>query len=201
MKLKLLDKVEEQWKGCERCTLSKSRARIVHWRGSPEAPLFLIGEAPGADEDAAGRPFVGRAGRMLDLLLREAGLSNEDVFMTNTVACRPPGRWPEDDEMKACRPRLQTLLRIVRPGALLLMGSKALALAGLQSVRLERGKPTSVDMMCYDGKIRSWPAVPTWSAAFVARAGGQGSPQFLQAQSDIVEAWKLANSVDRRPIR
>jgi len=201
LRLKLLDKLEEQWKGCERCDLSRSRARIVHWRGSPDAPLFVIGEAPSAAEDAEGLPFVGGSGQMLDLILKQAGLGNEHVFMANVVGCRPPGgRMPEREEAKACVSRLQVMLRIVRPRALLLLGSGGARLAGIQSVAANRGQITSVDMRCYDGEIRSWPAVVTWSPAFVMRSGGQDARQFQEALSDVLSAWKLVDSVDLRPM-
>ena len=201
IRLRLLDKLEEQWKGCERCDLSRSRARIVHWRGSPDAPLFVIGEAPSAAEDAEGLPFVGGPGQMFDLILKQAGLGNEHAFMTNVVGCHPPGgRAPEPEEVKACASRLQVMLRIVRPRALLLLGSAGAKLAGVQSVATSRGQVTSVDMRCYDGEIRSWPAVVTWSPGFVVRAGGQGSKPFQESLSDVLMAWKLIDSVDGRPI-
>jgi uracil-DNA glycosylase len=191
-KLRLLDAVEAQWNGCTRCVLSRSRSHVVHWRGSPVAPLFVIGDAPSADEDAEGLPFVDASGRLLDLLLKEAGLSNNDVFMTNMVACSPHGRGPEPEEVRSCSERLQASLRIVRPGAILLLGHGPARLAGLRTVVASRGQVTSVDLPCYDGKIRSWPAVVTWSPSFLRRAGGQGSKPFQESLADVMLAWKLA---------
>lgn len=201
IRLRMLDKLEEQWKGCERCDLSRSRARIVHWRGRPDAPLFVIGDAPGPAEDDEGLPFVGAHGHMLDLILKQAGLGNEHVFMSNVVGCLPPGgRAPEREEVRACASRLQVMLRIVRPRVLLLLGSGAAKLAGVQSVAVSRGQVTSVDVRCYDGEIRSWPAVVTWSPALVMRAGGQGSKPFQESLSDVLTAWKLTDSVDVGPM-
>lgn len=197
IRLKLLDKLEEQWKGCQACGLHRGRGRIVHWRGSPSAPLFVIGEAPSGDDDAEGLPFVGRSGHMVDLILKQAGLGNDHVFMTHSVGCHPPGgRAPDQEEIQACSNRLQILLRIVRPRAVLLFGFVGAKLAGIQSVAASRGQQSSLDMPCYDGRMRSWPAIVTWSPGFLIRSGGQGSPRFQESLSDVVTAWKLANSVE-----
>src|SRR5262249_3576508 len=112
--------------------------------------------------------------------------------IANIVGCRPPGnRWPEREEIKACAPRLQFMLRIVRPRALLLLGATAARLAGVQSVRANRGEVTSVDVLCYDDEGRSWPAVVTWHPSFTMRAGGIGSKPFQESLKDISQAWKL----------
>ena len=92
-RLHMLDALEERWMECQRCDLARSRTRPVQWRGTPDAPLMIVGDAPGSDEDAQSRPFVGVAGRLLDDALKRAGIERpeDNVFMANRVACRPPG--------------------------------------------------------------------------------------------------------------
>lgn len=97
---------------CRRCALSMSRTRVVLPCGDNDSPVALVGEAPGAQEDVQGAPFVGRAGRTLNSLMAEAGLDRDRVLITNAVKCRPPGnRRPRREEMAACRPFLQEELR------------------------------------------------------------------------------------------
>jgi len=97
---------------CRRCRLSEGRTNIVLFSGAGDSKVALVGEAPGAQEDMSGVPFVGRAGKILDGLMAEAGLARGKVMITNTVKCRPPGnRRPKADEMAACRPYLQEELR------------------------------------------------------------------------------------------
>jgi DNA polymerase len=101
---------------------------VVVSRGNPAARLMLIGEGPGAQEDAAGLPFVGRSGQLLDQLLAAAGLtSNRDAYVCNVVKCRPPGnRKPTTAELAACRPWLEQQIALVNPALLLLVGASAL---------------------------------------------------------------------------
>lgn len=193
LRLRMLDEVERQWRSCQRCALAEHRQRVVTWRGNADAPLFIIGEAPGADEDEQGLPFVGTSGRLLDKLLERASLTPNDVFIGNMIGCRPMGnRTPERDELKACAPRLQMMLRIVRPRVLLLLGATAAKLAGVTSVLAHRGSKTEVDVLCYDGKVRSWDAVVTWHPAFLTRSGGQHGDRFAESLADVQQAWKLA---------
>jgi DNA polymerase len=112
--------------GCQRCLLSQSRRNVVIWRGSIQAPLMFIGEGPGADEDIQGVPFVGAAGKLLDLLLTAHGLTQDDYHICNIVKCRPPqNRVPTPDEAKACRPLLARQFQLVRPKVIVLLGATA----------------------------------------------------------------------------
>jgi len=96
---------------CKRCALCEGRTKVVRPDGDPMSPIALVGEAPGAKEDAAGRPFVGSSGKVLTQLLEEEGLPRSKVFITNTVKCRPPGnRDPTQEEMDACLPCLESEL-------------------------------------------------------------------------------------------
>ena len=114
--------------GCRRCALAATRANIVVDRGDPTAGIMVIGEGPGQQEDLAGRAFVGRAGRVLDELLRAVGLDPErHLLIANVVKCRPPGnRVPHTDEVAACIPYLRRQMELVRPHTVLLLGATAL---------------------------------------------------------------------------
>lgn len=122
-----LEAIAEQVRTCTRCPLHAHRTNAVPGEGPTRASLFFIGEAPGRDEDASGRPFVGRAGRILDAALRSAGLPRESVFITNVVKCRPPGnRRPKSEETAACRPYLVEQMRLVEPHTTVTLGATAL---------------------------------------------------------------------------
>jgi uracil-DNA glycosylase len=98
----------------------------VFGEGSPTADVVVVGEAPGADEDRTGRPFVGRAGKLLDLMLASVGFERESVFICNVLKCRPPGnRNPQPDEVEACSPYLVRQLELVRPRAIFAVGTFA----------------------------------------------------------------------------
>lgn len=111
---------------CVRCPLSRGRTQVVPGSGDPTARLMLVGEAPGAREDEKGRPFVGRAGTVLDGVLAEAGLDRGQVWIANAVRCRPPGnRAPRPAEMAACSLQLDAELQAVAPRAVVLLGATA----------------------------------------------------------------------------
>lgn len=119
-------------KDCRRCKLCQTRTQTVFGVGPRDAPLMIVGEAPGADEDAQGEPFVGRAGKLLDEMLAAIGRSRrsqtaaQGVFIANVVKCRPPGnRDPEPDEVEACRPYLEQQLRMINPRLIVGFGKVA----------------------------------------------------------------------------
>jgi uracil-DNA glycosylase len=110
--------IADEVRACARCALAKRRARAVPGEGNVLSDVLLVGEGPGAREDATGRPFVGPAGQLLDELLRSIGWVRDDVFITNVVKCRPPGnRDPEPEEVAACGHSLQRYLPGARIGA------------------------------------------------------------------------------------
>lgn len=111
-------------KDCPRCKLCATRTNTVFGVGVEDAPLMVVGEGPGADEDAQGEPFVGRAGKLLDEMLKAIGRSRRDnVFIANVVKCRPPGnRDPEPDEVEACRPYLDRQIELVKPRLIVALG-------------------------------------------------------------------------------
>lgn len=120
--------LEEKVKECRRCHLRQGCRGVVFGEGNPAARVVLCGEGPGADEDRLGRPFVGKAGQLLDKILAACGFSRfEQVYILNTVKCRPPGnRTPTPEERAACRPNLDAQLGLIRPLIVVLLGSCAL---------------------------------------------------------------------------
>ena len=129
MKQECLNIVEAKCKNCKACSLAKSRHNVVFSAGNPDsASIVLIGEAPGEMEDLSGTPFVGRAGQLLDEFLSEAGISREDdLYIINTVKCRPPeNRVPTDEEKSACEKFLHAQIDIMNPKAILFCGATAL---------------------------------------------------------------------------
>jgi uracil-DNA glycosylase family 4 len=112
--------------GCTRCALAEGRTQVVFGSGDPDADLMLVGEAPGFHEDRHGAPFVGQAGELLDRLLAGIGLDRDDVYVTNTLKCRPPGnRDPQPDEIAACEPHLFRQIELVRPTVVATLGNFA----------------------------------------------------------------------------
>jgi uracil-DNA glycosylase family 4 len=112
---------------CVRCPLHQGRQHIVHTEGNTTARLMFVGEAPGADEDASGRPFVGRAGQLLNKIIEAIGLKREDVLIGNVNRCRPPGnRTPTTEEARTCKPFLLREINIARPDVIVVLGNTAM---------------------------------------------------------------------------
>ena len=131
---------------CERCPLSATRNRVVFGSGNADADLMFVGEAPGAEEDRQGLPFVGRAGALLSELLGEIGLRREDVFINNVLMCRPPGnRDPQPNEIESCSPFLQTRVELIQP--------KVIGTLGNFATKLLTGNQTGIT------KVRGTPQV------------------------------------------
>ncbi len=152
---------------CTRCELSETRTQVVFSDGSPEARLVVVGEAPGANEDRTGVPFVGQAGKLLDLMLASIDLSREDsVYICNVLKCRPPGnRNPKPHEIRACSPFLRRQLELVQPQALLAVGTFAAQL--LTAVDAPLGK--------LRGTVHSYQGIPlvaTYHPAALLRNSG-----------------------------
>lgn len=127
---------------CVKCGLSKSRTNAVPGKGNPKAEILFIGEAPGRNEDLQGEPFVGSAGKILSEALAYAGISRDDVFITNVVKCRPPeNRLPLVEEKDACSEHLAKELEIIKPKIICILGNTAYnSLLGGDSITKNRGK-------------------------------------------------------------
>jgi len=121
-----LAKIREDIGDCQRCKLCATRTHIVFGSGDPKAKLVFVGEAPGADEDAQGLPFVGRAGQLLTKIIESIGLSRDNVYICNVIKCRPPeNRFPEKDEIASCSPFLMRQLEVIRPKVICCLGAAA----------------------------------------------------------------------------
>jgi DNA polymerase len=125
--LQLLQQLDAgEVKGCTRCRLCETRTHTVFGEGDPDSRIFFIGEGPGENEDLQGRPFVGRAGDLLNRMIAAMGLKREQVFIANIVKCRPPqNRAPAPDEVETCTPYLVRQLEIVRPSVIVTLGLPA----------------------------------------------------------------------------
>jgi uracil-DNA glycosylase len=167
LKLPLLDEVRTQLGECTRCKLHKGRHSIVFGAGSPRARLMFVGEAPGEDEDMQGIPFVGKAGGLLTKMIEAMGLQRDDVYICNTVKCRPPNnRNPEPDELSACEPFLKGQLAAVKPEVIVTLGKFA-AQALLRD-------ETAISRM--RGQWRTYegiPLMPTFHPAYLLRSPGE----------------------------
>jgi uracil-DNA glycosylase len=124
--VKALKVIREDLGDCTRCVLHKGRKQIVFGVGNPTAELMFVGEGPGADEDAKGEPFVGRAGQLLNNMIKAMGIEREQVYIANIVKCRPPGnRQPEREECDTCSPFLMRQIAVVKPKVIVALGATA----------------------------------------------------------------------------
>jgi uracil-DNA glycosylase family 4 len=158
------EEVRRQALACTRCRLAEGRTQVVFSDGNPSARLVVVGEAPGANEDRTGLPFVGAAGQLLDLLLATVDLSREDsVYICNVLKCRPPGnRNPLPDEIEACSPFLRRQIELVKPEVLLAVGSFAAQLLTGKTLPLGKLRGT---VHSYEGT----PLVVTYHPAALLR--------------------------------
>jgi uracil-DNA glycosylase len=154
---------EKEVRGCTRCRLSQTRTNTVFGEGDPDARIFFIGEGPGESEDLQGRPFVGRAGQLLDKMIAGMGLKREQVFIANIVKCRPPGnREPAPDETAACTPYLERQIEIVRPKVIVTLGKPSSQY--MLKTKLAMGK--------LRGQWHNWRGIklmPTYHPAYILR--------------------------------
>jgi DNA polymerase len=155
---------DSQVKGCKKCRLCDTRAQTVFGEGDVDARIFFIGEGPGENEDLTGRPFVGRAGQLLDRMIAGMGLSRAQVFIANIVKCRPPdNRVPMPDEVETCTPYLVKQIEIVRP--------KVIVTLGLPSTKYMLQSKLSMGKL--RGTWQSWRGIklmPTFHPAYLLRA-------------------------------
>ncbi len=175
--------IREDLGDCTRCKLhQEGRKQIVFGVGNPQAELMFVGEGPGADEDAQGEPFVGRAGQLLNNMIKAMGLRREDVYIANIVKCRPPGnRQPERDECDTCSPFLMRQIEVVKPKAIVALGATA-----AKNLLAINAPMTELRGRWYDfkpaGSDPSWPGARlavTYHPAFLLRDPRQKG-----------EAWK-----------
>lgn len=192
LRQKELEVLQAPWSDCKKCRLCEARKSVVFGSGSAEARLLIIGEAPGADEDEQGLPFVGRSGQLLTKMLAAIQLSREEVYITNVVKCRPPSnRAPEPDEVASCADLLAGQLAIIRPELVMMLGASATrALLGAEiGAGISRIRGT---VMLHNG-IR---CIPTYHPAYLLRnpSAKRESWEDLKLVRRLLDGEKAAES-------
>ncbi len=181
---KSLDEIKNKCLSCQKCALGKTRTNIVFSSGAPNSKLMLVGEAPGYWEDQKGEPFVGKAGQLLDKIFDCVGLSRDkDVYICNTIKCRPPeNRNPLPEEKAACREYLDAQIELLKPKIILICGGVA-----LNSLLPDKGGITKVRGQWFDGPYGS-KMMPIFHPSYLLRNDSRekGSPKWLTWQ-DIKE--------------
>jgi DNA polymerase len=185
-----LQVIREDLGECTRCALHKGRNKLVFADGSPNARLMFVGEGPGADEDAQGLPFVGRAGQLLNNMITAMGLKREEVYIANIVKCRPPGnRTPEPEEANTCSPFLFRQIDVVRPDVIVALGATAATylLGQRQPIAGLRGRVHS---------FRGTRLIVTYHPAFLLRDPRQKKEAWADLQIAMKELGLKAPSRD-----
>lgn len=184
MKTEKLDKLKQDCLTCKKCILGETRNNIVFSDGNPEsAKAILIGEAPGENEDKTGTPFVGRAGKLLNEFLEKAGISREkDLYIINTVKCRPPkNRVPSDEEKKLCEDYLLQQIEIINPEIMIFCGATALKSFYDKKVAISkiRGEVLEIEI---GGKTRK--CIPIFHPSYLLRYHSleEGSPRYYMLE-------------------
>ncbi len=181
MKTETLDELRTLVEGFDGCALKMTANKTVFGYGSAEADLLLVGEAPGADEDRSGIPFVGRSGHLLDKMLRAIEIGRDECFVTNVLPWRPPGnRTPTSGEIAVCLPFLRRQIELVKPKVIMVLGGSA------ANALLDNGEPISrlrgkwLDYRLSDGTVI--PVLASFHPAYLLRNGGQKA----KAWSDLM---------------
>lgn len=164
-----LEKLKEQLAECSRCCLGATRTNLVFGEGDPNAELMIIGEAPGEDEDLSGKPFVGRAGKLLTQMINAMGLTREQIYIANVLKCRPPGnRPPKPDEVAICKPYLFRQIQIIQPKVILTLGNPAMhTLLGVTGITRLRGQWQELPELAPG--IGGIAVMPTYHPSYVLR--------------------------------
>ncbi len=162
---------------CQRCKLAGGRTNLVYGVGNPDADIVFVGEAPGADEDARGEPFVGKAGQLLTKMIEAMGYRREDVYICNVLKCRPPGnRNPEPDEVASCEPFLKRQLAAIRPRMIVALGKFAVQCLLRDDAPISRLRG---NFRTYEGI----PLMPTFHPAYLLRDPSKKKPAWEDLKS------------------
>ena len=186
-KAQTLDDLKEMMERFDGCSLKFSANSTVFGNGNPRAELMIVGEAPGADEDRAGEPFVGRSGRLLNKMLKAIGLERDDCFVSNILPWRPPGnRPPTDAEVAVCLPFIERQIEMVNPKIILMLGNSAAnALLNMtESISHLRGHFIAYNI----GENKSFPSLATFHPAYLLRSPGQKAKawnDFLRLKEEL----------------
>jgi len=181
--MRTLDIVQAEVSACTKCGLHATRKNTVFSRGNPQAPLCIVGEAPGEEEDLQALPFVGRSGKLLDETIAKLGLDpQKDIYVCNIIKCRPPGnRRPEESEVNSCIDYLDEQLKLVNPKVIVALGSTSidsLMPANTLGITKIRGRLF---------KYGKTPLIPTYHPSYVLRNGGRG-PVYDDFKKDLETA-------------
>jgi len=194
-KLEQLNRISKKVKDCRKCSLYRQAIKAVPGEGNPEAEIFFAGEGPGFHEDQQGRPFVGAAGKLLDKMLKETGLSRKDVFIGNMIKHRPPeNRDPEPDELAACKEWLDAQLEVIQPKIIVTLGRFSMA-KFIANVKISQihGQPRFIN---YQG--RKALVMPMYHPAAALRNGRvmeQFREDFLRLPEFLARFKKLAEEL------
>jgi DNA polymerase len=182
---KTLDEIAGQIRTCSACPLSNSRTNTVPGEGNPNHPdILFVGEGPGADEDAQGRPFVGAAGQLLDKMIEAMGYKREEVFIANIVKCRPPNnRVPLPEEMNACVPYLKAQIALIKPKIIVALGKTAVQGLLQEDVAITKFRGTwchyeGIDLM------------PTYHPAYLLRSPGKKGEAWADLKAVLARLGK-----------
>jgi len=185
--------IREELGDCQRCKLAGKRTNIVYGVGNPDAPLVFVGEAPGADEDRTGEPFVGAAGQLLTKMIEAMGLARGDVYICNILKCRPPGnRNPEPDEIAECEPFLKKQLAAIRPRMIVALGKFAAQCLLRSDAPISRLRGTWKE---YQGI----PLMPTYHPAFLLRTPSAKRDVWSDLQEVMRELDRLGIVRGKKP--
>ncbi len=180
----VLSSMLDELENCRRCELYRTRKKPVLGDGNPYSEVMLVGEAPGKMEDELGKPFVGKAGRLLDDMLAEIGLSRADIYITNVVKCRPPhNRDPKKVEIEACKVYLERQIELIRPKVVMTLGrfASAVILAPLKLSSI-RGRIFMTKFANHSFKV-----IPTYHPAFILR-----NPHYIETyRADFIRLSQL----------
>lgn len=183
------EQLEADANQCRKCKLCQNRTNVVFGTGNKQADLMFIGEGPGADEDKQGIPFVGRAGKLMNMAFEVIGLKREEVYIANIVKCRPPGnRNPEDDEATVCLNYLRNQVILVKPKIVVLLGSVALKniLGKEYGITASRGKWVEKRGIWY---------MPTWHPAALLRNENK-KIDFIMDLKEVMSRYELYSEVE-----
>ena len=184
------EELEKSIVNCQKCKLCKTRQNIVFGTGNKNADIMFIGEGPGADEDRQGEPFVGRAGKLMNMAFQMLGIERKEVYIANIVKCRPPGnRNPEEDEAEACMDYLRNQVILVKPKIIVLLGSVALKhiLGKEYGITATRGKVIEKKGIIY---------IPTWHPAALLRDETK-KIDFIKDLKIMINEYKKLNNTNR----
>lgn len=180
-----LEELKQSIVNCQKCKLCKTRNNTVFGSGNPNAEIMFIGEGPGGDEDKTGEPFVGKAGKLLNMAFDVVGIKRDEVYIANIIKCRPPAnRDPEEDEIKACMDYLRNQVMIVKPKIIVLLGRIA-----LQNILGKEYKITSTRGKWIEKKEILY--MPTWHPAALLR----DETKKIEFLKDLKEVIKNRNNL------